>query len=155
MGTYTRKAKREQRVTYLATPEHVALRVTDEAAGIPLQSLSQVMATVVCHHDASVGSRAFSYGEPEDLFPWVKNKDVLMEHGYFLSLNQIPQDVGYGVWIGNGQGNLGFQTAKTREFKQFDYGEKNQEKYNWVNGLYPSILTSKRCMMLTCEIYQV
>lgn len=30
---------------------------------------------------------------------------------------------------------LAFQTAKTGDFKQFDYREKNQEKYNQVSGI--------------------
>lgn len=36
-GAHTRKAKHEQLATCLATTEHVAVHITDEAVGIPLQ----------------------------------------------------------------------------------------------------------------------
>lgn len=54
MGTYTGKAKRDQPVTCLATPEHVALHITDEAAGIPLQRYAK-NATPNCRMPQGLG----------------------------------------------------------------------------------------------------
>lgn len=54
MGTYTRKAKCEQPVTCLAIPEHVALRITDEAPGIPLQRYAK-HATPNCRMPQGLG----------------------------------------------------------------------------------------------------
>lgn len=53
-GIYTRKAKHEQLVTFLATPEHAALRITDEAAGIPLQRYAK-NATPNCRMPQGLG----------------------------------------------------------------------------------------------------